>query len=91
MLHRASSPNIAPSIRSMSYMKILIPTVSSTDGLTSMQTPWNFEGSEFVLVLRKRLSNFDVSSSSLPFPCKWRTTALKRQKMSLYDFLVFCY
>ena len=67
VLFDASSPTIAPSIRSMSYMKILIPTVSSTDGISSMQTPWNFEGSGFLLLIEKRLHNFDVFSSSLFF------------------------
>ena len=32
-------PTIAPSIRSMSYVKKLIPTISSTDGISLMQTP----------------------------------------------------
>ena len=90
MLRRPSSPIIGPSIRSISFMKILIPTVSSTDGISTMQTPWNFEGSMCVLLMRKRLNNFDVSSSSLSFPCKWSASALKRQRLSLYSFLVFC-
>ena len=90
MLRRASSPTVAPSIRSMSYMKRLIPTISSTDRISSMQTPRNFEGSGFVLLIRKRLNKFDVSSPSLSFPCKWRASAPKRQRLSLYGFLVFC-
>ena len=90
ILRRASSPTIAPSIRSMSYLKILILAISSTDGISSMQSPWNFEGSGLVLLKRKRLNDFDVSFSSLSFPCKWRASALKRQRLSLYGFLVFC-
>ena len=70
--------------------KNLIPTISSTDGISSMQTPWNFEGSGFILLIRKRLNSFVVSSSSLSFPCKSRASALKRQRFSLYGFLVFC-
>ena len=67
----------------------MIPTVSSTDGISSMQTPRNNKGSGFVLLKGKRLNNFDFSSSSLlSFPCKWRECALKRQKLSLYVFFV---
>ena len=78
-----NSPTTAPSIKSMTYMKILIPTISSTDGISSMQTPWNFEGSGFVLLIRKRLKKFDVSSSNLSLPNKSRATALKTQRLSL--------
>ena len=67
-------------------MKIFIPTISSTDGISSMQTPGKFEESWFVLLTRKRLNNFDVSSSSLSFPFNWRASALKRQRLSLYVF-----
>ena len=88
ILRRASSPNIAPSIRSMSYMKMLIP-ISSTVRRSSMQTPWNIKGSGFVLLIRNSLNNFDVSFSRLSFPCKWIASALKRQRSSLYGCLVF--
>ena len=70
IIRRASSPTIAPSIRSMSYLNSLIRIISSTDGISSMQTLRNIEGSGLVLLIRKRLINFDVSSSSLLlFPC----------------------
>ena len=65
----------------------LIPTISSTDGISSMQTPWNIKGSGFVKLIRNRLNNFDVSSSRLlSFPCKWRASALKRRKLSFVWF-----
>ena len=67
MLRRASSRTILPSIRLMSDMKTLKPTKSSRDVISSLQTPWNFEGSGFVLLIKKRLNNFDVPSSSLYF------------------------
>ena len=44
MLRRASIPTIAPSIRSMSYIKILIRTIPSTDGISTMQTPGTLKG-----------------------------------------------
>ena len=84
------STTSAPSIRSMLDMKKLITTISSTDGRLSMQTPWTFEGSGFVLLIRKRLNYFDVSSTSVSFPCKWRANTPKRQRLSLYGFFMFC-
>ena len=83
-------PNHCAVKKSMSCMKILILTISSTDGFRSMQAPWSFEGSGFVLLKSKRLNNFDVSSPSLAFSCKWRASAPMRQILSLYGFLVFC-
>ena len=60
-------------------------------GKSSLQTTWNNKGSGFELLIRKRFNNFNVSSSSLlSFPCKWRASALKKQRLSLYGFLVFC-
>ena len=47
----------------------------------------NFEETGLKLLIRQRLDNFDISSSSLlSFPCKWRASALKRQILSLYGF-----
>ena len=36
-----------------------------------------------------KLHIFEVSSSSRWFPCKWRTRARKRHRLSLYGCLVF--
>ena len=90
MLRLASFPTLAPSIKSMSFRKILILTICSTDGISSMQNSWNFEGLGFVLLIRKILNNVDVSYSGLAFPSTWRGSALKRQRLSLYGFMVFC-
>ena len=79
MLRRANSPTNALSIKSMLCLKKLKPTTSSADGISSMQTPWDFEGSGFVLLRKQRVNSLGVSSSSLSFPCKWRASALKRQ------------
>ena len=39
--------------------------------------------------MTKKLNNFEVFSSSRWFPCKWRTRAQKRHRLSLYGYLVF--
>ena len=89
ILRCASSPTIAPPIRSKSYMRILLRFISSTDGISSIQNPLNFEGSVLVLLKRKRLNNFDVFSSNISLRNKCRATALKKQRLSLYGFVVF--
>ena len=50
----------------------------------------NFCGVRICTFNKKRLNFFEVSSSSLSFPCKCRASALKRQRLSLYVFSVFC-
>ena len=84
----ASSPTMLPSTKSTSYRRLLRDSRSSWVRITFFWTPWNWLGHSPTNLLMKTLCNFDVSSSSRWVPCKWRTSARKRHKLSLYGCLV---
>ena len=87
-LRLASSPTVFPSTISISYRRMLRVSRSSTKGILFMWTPWNWSALNPSILLMNKLNNFEVSSSSRWVPCKWRASARKRLKLSLYGCLV---
>ena len=88
-LRLASSLTMFPSTISISYRRMLRVSRSSTVGISFMWTPRNWLGLSPSILLMNKLNNCEVSSSSRWVPCKWRASARKRQKLSLYACLVF--
>ena len=88
-VRRASSPTMVPSTVSISYTRLLRVSRSSTVGISFMWTASNWSGLSPSNFEKKKLKNFEVSSSCRWFPCMWRARAGKRQKLSLFECLVF--
>ena len=62
---------------------------SSAIGISFIWTLWNWLGLSPSILLMNKLNNFEVTSASRWVPCKWRASARKRYKLSLYGYLVF--
>ena len=88
-LRLASTPTMFPSTKSTSYRRMMRNTRSSTAGISFMWTPWNCMGLSPSILVMNKMNNFEVSSSSLWVPCKWRASARKRHKLSFFGCLVF--
>ena len=88
-LRLASSPTMFPSTISISYSTMLRVRRSSTVGISFIWTPWNWLGLSPSILVMNKLNNCEVSSSSRWVPCKWKASARKRHKLSLYGCLVF--
>ena len=88
-LRLSSSPTMFPSTKSKSYRRMLRVSRSSTVGISFMWTAWNWLELNPSIKLMNKLNVFEVCSSSLWVPCKWREGARKRHKLSLYGCLVF--
>ena len=83
----ASSPIMFPSTLLISYSRMFRVSRSSAIGVSFIWTRWNWSVLNPSILLMNKLNNFEVSSSSRWFPCKWRARARQRHKLSLYGFL----
>ena len=88
-LRLASSPTMFPSTTNILYRRMLRVSRSSTIGISLIWTPWSWLGLSPSIFLMNKQDNFEISSSNRWVPCKWRASARKRYKLSLYGCLVF--
>ena len=88
-LRLASYPTMFQSTKSLSYSRMLRVSRSLAIGKSFMWTHWKWLGLSPSILLMNKLENFEVSFSSRWVPCKWRASARKSHKLSLYGCLVF--